>query len=269
MFRTALKPKWLSLLGVVVLVAIAFIQLGRWQLGVAHDTARAQAVKEAGDVAPVALETLLTPHTAFPGQHSGRLVTATGTYAGEQVLVAGRLLDGRSGYWVLSPLTVTPGGAVFPVVRGWTATAVAPAPPAGAVSVTASLAPGESPSTGTHPAGQLGSVDLARLVNRWSADLFNAFGFVQSEASAGTGAPVGAGTLRRVPPPVPDTGLNGRNAAYAVQWWVFAAFAGYLWVRMVREDARVSDALDHEPDAFDHEPDVLFEPDPVIPKEPS
>ena len=43
---------------------------------------------------------------------------------------------------------------------------------------------------------------------------------------------------QRVPPPtVQPTGLAWRNVAYAVQWWVFAAFAVVLWWKMVRQDA--------------------------------
>ena len=144
---------------------IAFVQLGRWQLGVAHDKARAEAVASAGSVAPVALSTLLAPHTSFPGDASGRLVTATGRYAAGQVLVAGRLLNGASGYWLVTPLTVQ-GGGTFPVVRGWTPTPVAPPPPAQAITVTASLALAR-PLRRSSPGRSAGRVDLARLVNTW------------------------------------------------------------------------------------------------------
>jgi cytochrome oxidase assembly protein ShyY1 len=41
-----------------------------------------------------------------------------------------------------------------------------------------------------------------------------------------------------VPPPEVTGGIKWRNAAYALQWWVFAAFAAFMWVKMVREDAR-------------------------------
>jgi len=34
------------------------------------------------------------------------------------------------------------------------------------------------------------------------------------------------------------TGLTWRNAAYALQWWVFGLFAAYMWWRMVRDDHR-------------------------------
>ena len=37
-----------------------------------------------------------------------------------------------------------------------------------------------------------------------------------------------------------------RNAAYAVQWWVFALFALWLWWRMVREDHRRQGAVEPE-----------------------
>jgi cytochrome oxidase assembly protein ShyY1 len=42
----------------------------------------------------------------------------------------------------------------------------------------------------------------------------------------------------RVPAPQPQrSGLAWRNLAYALQWWVFAAFALVLWWKMVRQDA--------------------------------
>ncbi len=236
MLRTALKPRWLGLLGVALLVIIAFVQLGRWQLGVAQDKARIAAVKAAGAKPPVDVTTILRPHEQFPADGSGRLITATGTYAEGQVLVSGRLLGGRTGYWVVTPFTVASTGATLPLLRGWTATPTAPAPPTTPVTVRASLAPGEAPSRDGLPAGTLSSVDLSRLVNAWSGEIYNAFGFVQDE----TPAPPAATTagLTRVPPPLPPSGLQWRNAAYAIQWWIFAAFALYLWARMVHQAHR-------------------------------
>ncbi len=234
MLRTALKPKWLALLALALLIGIAFVQLGRWQLGVAHDKARAEAIEAAGKEPVVVLSTLLTPHTEFPPAAGGRLVTATGSYDEGQVLIPARLLDGKDGFWVLTPLRLGGSGAIFPVLRGWTPQAQAPVPPPGEVTVTASLAPGESPAEGSYPPGQLGSVDLSRLVNTWDGDLYNAFGFAQRESSGTTA--LDPAPLTHVPPPRPDTGLNGRNAAYALQWWIFAAFALVMWLKMVQAD---------------------------------
>jgi len=243
--RTALKPKWLALLALVVLIIVAFTQLGRWQLGVAQDKARAEEMAKARAQPPVALATLLSPHAPFPAAANARLAIVTGTYAEGQVLIPARLLAGRDGYWLLTPMTESATGVVFPVVRGWLPPAAGgsvpapPPPPTGETTVVASLAPGESPTTESYPAGQLGSVDLARLVNIWPGAIYNAFGFAQREAPAND--PQAAdrpGALGRIPPPRPDTGLTGRNVAYALQWWVFAAFAFFLWIKMVQQDAR-------------------------------
>ena len=249
MLRTAVKPKWLMLLVVAALVALAFVQLGRWQLGRAHEQARAEALAEAARQPVVPVAELLTPHTEFPSAAGGRLVTATGTYGAGQVLVPGRLLEGRKGYWVLTPLRTHT--ATLAVVRGFTTEPIAPAPPAGTLTATVSLAPGESPAAEPSRDGRLGSVDLARLVNTWPGALYNAFGFAQREV-AGTSAQAAntppantplanapaddPGPLTRIPPPRPDTSLNARNVGYALQWWVFAGFAFFLWLRMVQAD---------------------------------
>ncbi|HET6968454.1 MAG TPA: SURF1 family protein, partial [Ornithinibacter sp.] len=236
--RTALRPRFLGLLGLVLLVGVAFIWLGRWQLGVAESAAHREAVEQARAQAPAALTTVLEPHAPFRGDLSSRPVTATGRYAADgQLVVPDRRLDGRGGAWVLTPFVVDGSGATLPVLRGFvTDPADAGAPPVGSLTLAGGLAPGESPTGAVLPEGQIGSVDLAVLVNTWPGDLYNAFLFLESEDPA-TGP-----QLEKVPTPVGDTAIRWRNAAYAVQWWVFAAFALWLWVRMVREEARREEA---------------------------
>jgi hypothetical protein len=79
------------------------------------------------------------------------------------------------------------------------------------------------------------------LVNEWPGELYNAFVFAQGEKATPTGAPVvPARGLERVPPPQVSGGIKWRNAAYALQWWVFALFAAYMWWRMVRDDSETS-----------------------------
>jgi hypothetical protein len=101
------------------------------------------------------------------------------------------------------------------------------------------------------PSGQIGSVDLSLLVNTWPGDLYNAFGFVESQD------PATASGLTVVPTPIGETGVQWRNAAYAVQWWIFAAFALWMWGRMVRDEtrrARGAPALDATTEPDDKEP---------------
>lgn len=257
MLRTALQPKWLGLLGVVILVIVAFIQLGRWQLGVAQDKALAGQLAQAQAQQVVALDTVLQPHEPFPGELSTRPVTATGEYAAdEQVLITDRRLDGVAGFWVVTGLR-TEQGPTLPVLRGFvTDPAQATAPPAGVLTVRGALAPPESPLRDSPtPEGWLRSVDLARLVNTWSGDLYNAFVFLEKEepgdaSAGGPGAavadPATLNTLTPVPTPLGDIGWNWRNAAYAAQWWIFAVFAFWMWWRMVRDEHRKS--LPVEPD---------------------
>lgn len=238
MLRTALRPRFLGLLAVVLVVGAAFVWLGRWQLGVAESTAQREAVAAARARAPAELTTLVEPHAPFRDDLSSRPVTATGRYAAEgQLLVPDRRLDGRTGLWVLTPFVVERTGAVLPVVRGFvTEPAAAGEPPEGRLTIAGGLAPGESPAgTPVDEPGRIGSVDLSVLVNTWPGDLYNAFVFLEGETP-----PTGP-QLTKVPTPVGDVGVRWRNAAYAVQWWIFAAFALWLWMRMVREEARRRD----------------------------
>jgi cytochrome oxidase assembly protein ShyY1 len=245
--RTALKPRWLGLFAVLVVVVTSFTWLGLWQFNVAQDKSREELAAAAAARPVVPLQEALRPHAPFPDGGAGRRVTATGRYAADdQLLIAPRRLGGRDGAWVVTPLVLDSTGATLAVVRGFVAgepgaTAV-PEPPAGTVTVVAALAPGESPAqapaTVSSGADVRGSIDLAELVNEWPGDLYNAFGFAVEERDGDpSGAPVPAAGLERVPPPViGESGLSWRNAAYALQWWIFAAFAAYMWFRMVRDD---------------------------------
>jgi surfeit locus 1 family protein len=260
--RTLLKPQWLGLLGVLVVLLVAFTFLGLWQLSVARDDARKEAVAAAPLQATVPLDRVLTPHSPFPAEASGRPVSATGTYdpAG-QVLVADRRLDGVSGWWVVTPLVVDGSSARLAVLRGFVTSGSGrgPAPlDVGRVVVTGTLAPGESPASASTPLapGQLGSVDLSRLVNVWPGEIYNAFVFATGESPE---ASIG---VQRVPPPPVPSGFTLRNGAYALQWWVFGIFAAWMWWRMVRDDHRRDQAAAHQPDEADdpHEPNEPAEP---------
>lgn len=245
MLRTALKPRWLGLFAVLVVVLLTFGRLGLWQLNVAQDRGLAEAAASAASRPVAPLPEVVAPHSAFPSDGSGRRVEAAGRYAGQgQFLVAPRRLEGEPGYWVVAPFVVAATGALLPVVRGFVAeAATAPPPPGDVVVLTGSLAPGESPAQSPAPKGVnrypvRGSIDLGALVNEWDGELYNAFAFAVEErtGAAPGGLPVAAG-LERVPPPAVTGGLKWRNAAYALQWWIFAAFAAYMWFRMVRDDA--------------------------------
>ena len=172
----------------------------------------------------------------------GRPVTVAGEYdAGRQVLVSGKRQGGVDGFWVLTALR-TPSGALVPVVRGFVPQAAPTppsvlAPPTGPVALSGSLEPPETTPADAGAPRRPGR-SRPRTPPTWSTS-----GAARSTTSCSTpparAAPAGLVRSRPVPVPPPDTGggLRLRNAAYAVQWWLFAAFALLLWWRMVRQDA--------------------------------
>jgi cytochrome oxidase assembly protein ShyY1 len=237
--RRLLSPKWVGLFAVVVVAVAACTMLGLWQLGVARDEGHKQAVAAASQLQPAPLQQVTRAHAPFSAELSNRPVSVTGSYDDSRtILVIDRRLGERAGSWVVTPL-VTQGGTVA-VLRGFVdgVPATPPAAPTGVVTVEGSLGPTESPRPGSPlPAPQRRSVDLAVLVNEWPGDLYNVLVLASSEkASTGSASAIATPGLTRVPPPDLDTPLNLRNAAYAVQWWVFGLFAIWMWWKMFRAE---------------------------------
>lgn len=238
MLRTLFTPRWLLLLAAVVAVCVSFGWLGLWQLSVAQNDAVEQIQAERDALVEKPLDEVLAPHAAFPPDGTGHPVHAEGVYDGtRQFLVPDRVLGQESGYWVVTPLLVHDGSAVIPVLRGFvTDPAQADVPPAVPVSVRGELAPGESPdfSEDPPPSGQRGTIDLSVLANEWPEEFYNGFIFSTGEEPTLT-----SDVLVHVPPPVLTAGdLDWRNLGYALQWWVFAAFAVFMYFKMLHDAAR-------------------------------
>lgn len=244
MLRTALQPRWLGALVLATVFAAVCGWLGAWQLEEARAEGRARAIERAASLPVAPLTEVVEPQSEFPRDGSTRRVTATGSYAAAgQVLIAERRLNGQVGYWVVTPFVVDGTGATIPVLRGFVADpAQAPAPPTERIGLAGGLAPGESPRSEAGLAdGVYRSIDLSLLVNRWDTEVYNAFVFATDETVlSGAGeTPAALDGLTRVPPPTgAQSELNLKNAMYAVQWWVFAAFGYFLWWRMVRQAHR-------------------------------
>lgn len=273
-WRTARRPRWLALLGVVLVLCVAFGWLGHWQLDVAR--AKEHPKHTAVAAPPVPLDQVTAPERVFRTEMQGRPVVVTGRYdATRQVLVASKRQGGRDGVWVVTALR-SASGALVPVVRGFAprvVTALAAdelEPPAGQVTVPGVLQAPESAQPGrpTPAAGPVPAADTADLVNRWGGPIYNVLVF------ASTGEPLSAERvgLSPVPPAPADDGggLGLRNAAYALQWWLFGAFALLLWWRMVRQDALERTVEPTEPASAPPSPgspSATAHDDPTEPKE--
>lgn len=233
------RPRWIGLFLILAVVVSACTLLGMWQLGVAQDKGRAETVAAASKLQREPLEQVTQPHSAFEADFSNRPVSAVGTYdAKDQILIVDRRLDGRAGSWVVTPLRTAEG--TIAVLRGFVEGTpdTLPAPPTGTVSILGTLGPGESPraEAAALPEPQRHSIDLAALVNEWPGELYNVVLLASSESAGGTPVDPAAAGLSRVPPPELPSHLNVRNAAYAIQWWVFGLFAVWMFVKIVRAE---------------------------------
>ncbi|HKJ12844.1 MAG TPA: SURF1 family protein [Ornithinimicrobium sp.] len=238
MLRTALQPRWLALLALLVVIVIAFAQLGRWQMGRASDASATERLEQQASAPAMPVDQVTRPYAPYDDAVSGRTVFAQGRYLADlQFLVPDRVLDSRRGWWVVVPLR-TDEGALLPVLRGWVSDPdLAVAPDARERTVTGTLAPSESATGGSQEGlaeGERASVDLAALANEWPGELYNAFVFATEESP-----PVSGGDVRPVPPPalVPEA-VDWRNVGYGLQWWVFAGFAVYMYLRFLHQASR-------------------------------
>jgi cytochrome oxidase assembly protein ShyY1 len=229
--RILLRPRWLALHVLALVLVGVCVVLGLWQHSRYEEH---RAPRQAADPATVALDSVVAKGARVGPDSAGRRVTAVGEYAaGSQLLVAGREQNGREGYLVLVPLRLGDGTAV-PVVRGWAATAVTATAPAGEVVVTGRVEPAE-PTEDVLAAspGQISAINSAGLVNLWPYELRDGYLVAASEDPAPT-API----VRAEAAPPGAHGGNGRawqNAAYTIQWFFFGAFVVFMWFRMVRD----------------------------------
>ena len=250
---------WLALLGVVFL-SVVFVLLGRWQYGRYETRSAGDAlVRNNYDAAPAPL-TAVMPDLRRPLPHAReyRPVRVAGTYdTAHTVLLRNRPQDGSNGYDVVVPLRTTEGPVLY-VDRGWipagTRSAAepdtVPAAPAGPVTVVARLRASEPASNRPAPAGQANRLavdELGRALDpALRSRVVEAYGALVGETPPAAGTPS--------PYERPDAGLYGINLAYAFQWWVFGAFAVYIWVRWCRDVLELDEESPEESDVPEQVP---------------
>ncbi|UGY92372.1 SURF1 family protein [Streptomyces gobiensis] len=239
MYRFLLTPRWWAINVFVALAVPVCLFMGSWQLSRFEDrvdshTAQQDLADQAAYEDAVPLAGLLP----VDKETSGRMASATGRYdPGNQLLVPDRELDGKRGFYVLTPLRTAGPSDALPVVRGWLPgtpdPAAVPPPPTGEVTVTGALQASESGGTTGLPTGQLGTISAAALVNLVPYDVYDAWITVQD-----TTAP-----LKPVPPAAPKgSGLDMKafqNLGYTAEWFVFAGFVLFMWFRLFRREVEL------------------------------
>lgn len=226
MYRFLLTRRWLGLLALVVVMAVACVLLGSWQLDRRDQRLERNAqVVDNYDLAPAPLDSVLVDGD-LPAERTWTPVALEGEYVEEAtVLVRNRPLDGRPGYEVLVPLR-TDAGTTLVVNRGWVPTGrsgqepdAVPAPPSGPVEVVARLRPAEPRSDRDAPSGQ--SLTITPGTFTGSDVVAGAYGALASES------PAPGELLEAAPRPALD---EGPHLSYAMQWVVFAlmGLAGFV-----------------------------------------
>jgi len=231
---------WAAHLLGLTCVSIA-VGMGGWQYD-AWQTRRDAERVDLTHADPVPMTELIGPDDPFPTAGLGRPVEVRGHFLPEgTVLVSGRAgKEGADGDWLVTPITAGDADApAVPVVRGWvpagTDPATLPAPPSGEVDLLGWLQPPEgSGQVDDDPRDDvLPELRIADLVQRVDQDLYGAYVVAEEPLPADAAAGIAGATLDQLPEASRFTGL--RNILYAVEWWVFAAFAAFLWFRYVRD----------------------------------
>ncbi len=242
-----IRPWWIATHILLIVAVVTMVRLGFWQLDRLHEKQDIADSLELSAAQPaVPIDSLVEPNGGAdaPEALHYRTVTATGTYlADEEVLVANRTQDGQAGYWVVTPLAVSPDESVA-VLRGFLPLALGEdgvpvaevAPPKGPVTVTGWVQTtserGAFGGTDDRP-GQLerfNRMDLARLGKQVSVPL-DPVAVVAIEQQP----PTPGDELALVARPVPDL---GPHLGYAGQWFVFALIFAVGYPFMLRRQAR-------------------------------
>ncbi len=233
-------------------------RLGLWQLDRAAQKLDLQAqMASRAALPPLAAADLPGAPAAAPGLHYRRIVLQGHWLSQYTVYLDNRQMNGRPGFFVVTPLRL-PDGSAVPVQRGWLPrdfidrSRLAPLPTAaGQVEVSGRLAPPPSKLF------QLGGPDQGLIrqnldLDVWALELhqpMRPLSLQQTDATRAAGiaadAPPPDGLLRQWPAPALDV---GKHHGYAFQWFGLSALiAGLaLWLLWIRP--RLKPASHSEPD---------------------
>jgi len=234
---TAAGRRWVVLLAALLATALT-ARLGVWQLDRAAQKNALQAALESRRALPplAADERARDAATAATQQH--RAVNLQGQWlAALTVYLDNRQMNGRPGFYALTPLRLDDGSAVL-VQRGWlprdlmdrTRIATVP-PPSGRVQVQGriALAPPrlyEFDAAASGPIRQ--NLDLDAYARETALPL-RPLTVVQEDGQP----PVGDGLLRQWPRPAADV---HKHYGYAFQWFALSALilGLYVWFQLIR-----------------------------------
>lgn len=248
MYRFLLTPRWLGAAALTTVASVVMVLLGNWQLDRYRErTAINARIDNANAVAAVPLTDVLAAPTVTgtPGPDPGKAlawtkVTVSGRYdPSNEIQARGRTVANTVGFEILTPLILDDGTAVL-VDRGWVPappggaleSPVVPAAPTGRVTVVGQVHLSESrPAPVERRDGRLDTrrVSLPRLAAELPFPVYGAYVLLTEQTPAADPA--------FVPIPIPHED-SWQNGGYAVQWWLFAGMAYFLFGWQARREAQ-------------------------------
>jgi len=214
-------------------------RLGVWQLDrAAQKIALHDALLRQQDLPPLTLPELARGAAASASQRYRAVVLQGSWLAPATVYLDNRPMDGRAGFYALTPLLLPDGSAVL-VQRGWLprdvvdrSRIVAAPPPAGTVEVRGRIAPEPSrlfdfAGAASGPIRQ--NLELVAFARETGLPL-RPFMVVQEDGATD-------GLLRHWPQPAADV---HKHYGYAFQWFAMSALIGglYVWFQLIRPARR-------------------------------
>lgn len=241
--RILRQPRWLVMLILLPMAMALCVVAANWQYQRHIGRSQQEAALAASrDLPPTPLASVQSPGQPLPATDRYTLVSVTGTYEPEPVLIRNRPLNAERGMWVTNALRAADGTTVM-VLRGWLAATpdnvtapVVPAAPNGTVTVTGALLPSEPRrGPGLLSNGEATALDTELLCQ--DPQCYRSYIQLTSSDPADSLEPV----------PVRGPGL-GPHLGYAGQWIIFMILLPIGFVvllrRQIRDDAhaRVSQA---------------------------
>lgn len=223
-----------------LIAAAGTARLGVWQLDrAAQKTALFEARRVRAAMPPLA-QSELARRAPLPPEQLDRRVRLEGRWLADRtVYLDNRQLDGRPGFFVITPLLLGPGDAVL-VQRGWLprdfidrTRIVAPPTPSSTVQVEGRIA-AAAPRLFEFDADASGAIRQNLDVDRYAQETglsLRPLLVMQTDGDADDG-------LRRVlPPAVLDVSTN---YGYALQWFSLSALVTglYVWYQLIRPRLR-------------------------------
>ena len=237
MYKFLLRPKWLAIHAVLVVLVATMCVLANWQWD-RHVERKAfnETLIQRFSESPQPLDELLQ---RFPDREDAqwRLATVSGTYLEQlSVNVVNVSQDGRAGYDPVTPLEIDNGKIVL-INRGFVPLdAPQPPPPSGVVEITGRIRLSAERRTGAVSDSSTGvltdiqRVDIDRLAKQLPAPVVDVY------LEAAQSIPADNEMLSIIAPPVFG---NGPHLGYVGQWLLFSMCAIGGWFALVVREKRL------------------------------